>query len=149
MLFLKNDALFRILWFAFPFAVVFKMSPDSSSFFTYMEFLTLFLLIVRVRRISPIIIVPMTIFLLAVALHIHSLGAIVDVVKLAAGLLILYYFTEEYRKIDMIKCCSFFLAGMVSSSFLGAFKLHILRLLDMYYGEIDYMDVGSKTVMRF
>ena len=147
MLLLKNDALFRILLFACPFAVVFKMNPDSSSFFTYMEFLALFLLIARVRRVSPVIIVPMVVFLLTVILGIQSFGAIV--VKLVVGLLILYYFTEEYRKIDMIKYSSFFLAGMVTSSFLGAFKLHIPRLMDMYYGETDYVNVGGKTIMRF
>lgn len=149
MLLLKNDALFRFLLFAFPFAVAFKMDPDSSSFFTYMEFLALFLMIIRLRRISLVVVVPMGILLVTVILGMQSFGAIVDVVKLVAGLLILYYFTEEYQKVDMIKYFSFFIAGMVSSSFLGAFKLHIPRLLDMYYGEIDYVNVGSKTVMRF
>ena len=149
LLFLQNDAMFRWLLFAFPFAVVFKMTPDSSSFFTYLEFLALFLCIVRMRKFSPLIMLILALLALEVVARINSFGAIVDIVKLTAGLMLLYFFTEEYQRKDAVKYVSFFLAGMIASSLLGMFKLYIPRFLSMYYGEIDYVTIGSREVMRF
>lgn len=149
LLFLRSDAIYRWLLFAFPCAVIFKMDPDSSSFFTYLEFLSLFLIVIRTRKISPLVVAGIALLVLEVLVGINSLGAVVDIVKLVAGLLLYYYFTEEYLRKDIVKYTSFFLAGMISSSILGMFKLNIPRLMDMYYGEVDYARIGGEQITRF
>lgn len=149
LLFLRNDALYRWLLFAFPFAVIFKMGPDSSSFFTYLEFLSLFLIMVRIRKISPLVVGGIALLVLEVLVSINSFGAAVDIIKLITGLLMYYYFTEDYLRKDVVKYVLFFLAGMLSSSVLGMFKLHIPRLMEMYYGEVDYAWIGGEQITRF
>ena len=88
LLFLRSDALYRWLLFAFPCAVIFKMNPDSSSFFTYLEFLSLFLIVIRARKISLVVVAGIALLVLEVLVGINSLGAVVDIVKLIVGLLL-------------------------------------------------------------
>jgi len=151
LLFAKNESLFRWLLFAFPFAVVFKMEPDSSSFFTYLELLAVFLICVRAWRklLAPVVLAVLGVLALEMAAGIHSLQGVVTILKAINGLLLLYFFAKTC---DPSEACSYFwpyIAGMLSSSVLGMFKLKIPRFLAMYYGEVDYVRVGSKQIMRF
>lgn len=121
-----------ILTFLVPFAGIFKLSPNSTSLYTYAVLLYCCLLIFENGYFQPAAIL-LTLYIFAMPLitakwhEFHYLRAI----KLCCYLVILYYaFSSPYLKMDPKELFSVFIAAIILSSFVRLLDSNFLRILD-------------------
>lgn len=148
IMFLSVREIYMFLLFFFSFGVVFKANSNSTSFFTYMEFLAIAIIIYKYRKISRKAFVVLLLLSAYILLVSADISAITNTVKIIVGLLLFYYFTVAYEEKDSGYYLSFYIVGIVLSSFIGFFKDSLPRLWSMYT-ELDYVWIGTNHVMRF
>lgn len=142
----SNDkSIFAFLFFLFPFALVFKMSPDSSSLFTFVELFSVAIIFLKKRAIS---IRVMVVFIPLLALVTLTMNSILEVLKLFLIFVLYYLFTTVYDSKDTEKYLLFFVCGLLSSTVLGIFKEKIPRLLS-FYSDLNYDWLNGKYTIRF
>lgn len=117
--FLGHTALFSLLLYLLPYAVLFKASPGSTSFFTLLELWALAILSLRVRSIDRRVLAALCVLLMVLA-PVSCRSA--SLWKILVNLLLLYAFVREYRAADAVWYGGSFAAGLLVSSVLGLWK---------------------------
>lgn len=143
--FLGHTALFSLLLYLMPYAVLFKASPGSTSFFTLLELWALALLALRVRSIDRRVLAALCVLLMALA-PVSCRSA--SLWKILVNLLLLYAFVRGYRAQDAVWYGGSFAAGLLASSVLGLWKEKIPRFLAMY-SDLNYEVIGGVRTLRF
>lgn len=145
VLMLDDRRMFRFLLFTFSCAVAFKVSSESMSFFTVVELVAFVKLIISKGKFQ----IP---FLAAVMLltaeMLISSWICIDIIKILLELFLFYFFAVDYEREDAAKYSSFFVAGLIVSSFIGVFKERIPRLLQMYT-DLNYEWINGTYTIRF
>lgn len=145
VLILDNSRMFRFLLFTFSFAVAFKVSGESMSFFTLVELVALMKLVLVKRKFQ----IPfLASILLLTAEMLISSWICIDVIKILLELFLFYFFAVDYNCEDAHKYSSYFIAGLIVSSAVGAFKERIPRLLQMY-DDLNYEWINGEYTIRF
>lgn len=142
---LDNRRMFQFLLFTFSYAVVFKISSASMSFFTLVELAALMKLVITKRKIQISFLV-VTVLLTAEMLVKSWLN--IDIIKILMELALFYFFAVDYDHKDAHKYSIYFVVGIVVSSFVGMFKERIPRLLQMYE-DLNYEWINGKYTIRF
>lgn len=145
-IFSDNMQIFKYLFFLMPFAVIFKLDPSSTSLFTVLELLAIFLFFVR----KPAFEAQLGIFLgilIAIALP-KSVSSPFELIKLPSGLLLYYCFVRSCRNASLKDFFPYIVSGLLLSSLLGFFKERIPRLLSMY-SDLNYNRINGVFVLRY
>lgn len=140
--FLGHTALFSLLLYLLPYAVLFKASPGSTSFFTLLE---LWALALRVRSIDRRVLAALCMLLIALA-PVSCRSA--SLWKILVNLLLLYVFVRGYRAADAVRYGGSFVTGLLASSVLGLWKEKIPRFLAMY-SDLNYEVIDGVRTLRF
>lgn len=143
--FLGHTALFSLLLYLLPYAVLFKASPGSTSFFTLLELWALAILSLRVRSIDRRVLAALCVLLMVLA-PVSCRSA--SLWKILVNLLLLYAFVREYRAADAVWYGGSFAAGLLVSSVLGLWKEKIPRFLAMY-SDLNYEVIDGVRTLRF
>lgn len=140
--FLGHTALFSLLLYLLPYAVLFKASPGSTSFFTLLELWALALCVRNIDRRALAALCVLMMALAPVSCRSASLW------KILVNLLLLYAFVRGYRAQDAVWYGGSFAAGVLVSSVLGLWKEKIPRFLAMY-SDLNYEVIGGVRTLRF
>lgn len=135
-----------LLMYLLPFSNVFKMSPNSQSFFTYlMLFYVLFVLIVK-RRLDKVFLV--TVFSLMVLLLVQSYYSFnaLRLIKIIANLFFIYVSIDIDVKNHHKKIFLFYIFGVLVSSIVA--NSGLIRNLDAYIGVKD-LGLRNDWLIRF
>lgn len=138
----KNRYMFCQLFFLLPFTVIFKTSPESSSFFAYLMLLFSLSIIAR-RKINLLVIIPVAIYLLFGLLNEPIMW-----IKYISGWILLAYFVNIVDE-DMVKHVSLSLStGLIISSLWGLVKFSIPQLA-IYVNDTNGEYMLGERVERF
>ena len=130
----KNKYVFCQLFFLLPFTVIYKLSPESSSFFAYLLLVISFFLVAR-YKLKLVILLPISIYTL--------LGLCDNLtmwIKLMSGWVLLIYFIK-YANTNLVKYVSLSSSiGLIISSIWGLVKFDIPQLANyINEGNSEYM----------
>lgn len=145
LLFLKHTALFSLLLYLMPYAVLFKAAPGQTSFFTLLELWALVLVFFRTPKIDRTVLSALSVLVLVLApISCWS----VSLWKVLVNLLLLYAFVRGYRAEDAVVYGGSFVAGLLVSSVLGLWKEQVPRFLSMY-SDLNYEMIDGVRTLRF
>lgn len=145
LLFLEHTALFSLLLYLMPYAVIFKAAPGETSFFTLMELWALALTFFRVPKLDRRVLAALSVLVLVLApVSCRS----VSMWKVLINLLLLYAFVRGYRAEDAMLYGGSFVAGLLVSSVIGLWKEKIPRFLSMY-SDLNYEIIDGARTLRF
>ena len=145
-LFGKMEYSFYQLFFTLPFSTIYKLSPASTSLFTYAMIAVGSIFIFRKRSFEKNFIVLSAI--MAIYLIIGMGDNYTTVVKMILGLYLLYIFVERILPTDFKNHIMAFALGMLGSSCIGLFKGSWSRI-DAYYSDMNSIYIGSVKSLRF
>lgn len=140
-----KNAYYHLL-FLLPYSVIFKLSPTSTSLFTYLMIATGAILLFRKKYVKPMPIITIMIFVVYAILGMGN--NYTTVLKMIAGLLLLYIFVNTVEKDDFKNQIMAYGLGTLGSSVIGLFKSDWNRLL-AYFSDIDYVLVDGEFSARF
>lgn len=143
--FLEHTALFSLLLYLMPYAVIFKAAPGETSFFTLLELWALVLLLFRTRKMDRRVLAALAV--LVMALTPASCWSI-SLWKMLVNLLLLSLFVRGYRAEDAAAYGGSFVTGLLVSSVLGLWKEKIPRFLSMY-SDLNYEMIDGVRTRRF
>lgn len=145
LLFLEHTALFSLLLYLMPYAVIFKAAPGETSFFTLLELWALALTFFRVPKLDRRVLAALSVLVLVLApVSCRS----VSMWKVLINLLLLYAFARGYRAEDAMLYGGSFVAGLLVSSVIGLWKEKIPRFLSMY-SDLNYEIIDGVRTLRF
>lgn len=143
--FLEHTALFSLLLYLMPYAVIFKAAPGETSFFTLLELWALALTFFRVPKLDRRVLAALSVLVLVLApVSCRS----VSMWKVLINLLLLYAFVRGYRAEDAMLYGGSFVAGLLVSSVIGLWKEKIPRFLSMY-SDLNYEIIDGVRTLRF
>ena len=116
---LNMHEIFCELMFLLPFTTIYKMSPASTSFFTYFSLITVVRFITKGHKIPRNILI--TILLFAVATFEGAEGTVTDFIKIISNILLFSVFVRTARR-----------------------KMHANLILSLSYGEIVTSIIGLR-----
>ena len=138
----QDNIFFCQLFFILPFAMIYKWTPSSSSFFAYILLYYAFYLIIHDKvRLDNILI-------LAVYLFLGSMDSIETWAKLVSGFVVLSYFVEISSQRDIRDYVVCFSVGLVVSSIVGLYKQDWPVLL-LYFSDLNEELIGGEIIARF
>ena len=142
----KPDYTYYSLLFLLPFSVIFKLSPESTSLFTYLMILAGVVLLLRKKtfRAAPLLLTMM--FLLYALIGMG--GNYTTVAKMISGILLFYVFVETVAPANFKNHVMAFALGLLGSSAIGTMKVSWPRLT-AYFDDIDYVFVDGISTARF
>lgn len=144
--FAKTENTFYHLLFLLPYSAIFKLSPTSTSLFTYLMIGTGVILLFRKKHVKPIPIITIMIFVVYAILGMGN--SYTTVLKMIAGLLLLYIFVNTVEKDDFKNQIMAYGLGMLGSSIIGTMKDTWVRLT-VYFNDIDFVYVDGVRSLRF
>lgn len=138
----KDEYILTQLFFMLPFAMIYKLSPSSSSFLTYLLLLySIRIAVSKKLKLNPFV-------LLGIYTLLGSIPSLLPWIKLISGLIVLSHFVNS-AKIDETKFYVLaFSAGLLVSSFMGLQKTN-LPLLTMFYDDLNKEIIGGELIARF
>lgn len=137
-----NQYVFCQLFFLIPFTVIYKTSPESSSFFAYLLLISAINIIAR-EKANLIYLIPIGIYLLIGLLNKPDLW-----LKLMAGWVLMSYFVHN-ADIDKVKYISLsFALGIIFSSLWGLVKFDIPQLA-IYINDTNGEYMLGERIDRF
>lgn len=144
--YLPTEYVLYDLLFLSPFASIYKLSPDSLSFFSIIETLVVIIVLIRAKHISLKALIGIFGFALylAVGSLVWSDLTMIDWVNPLLVLFIIYLYTTEFQKIDVQKLMRYFIFATLGSSFLALFA----NLIPSFYIYVRKL-VYSESVIRF
>lgn len=145
-LFGRLESSFYHLFFCLPFAMIYKLSPESTSLFTYVMLGVGVILIYRVHKIGATQLLLIMLFMLYALCGMGN--NITTVTKMIMGMMLFYIFVRNIHPENFKNQIWAFLLGMVGSSAIGVLKGNWARL-DAYYSEIKTVYISSGKVLRF
>lgn len=145
-LFGKTEYCFYQLLFTLPFSMIYKLSPSSTSLFTYAMLAVGVVFVFRQRSFERDFIVLLAVT--AIYLIIGTNGNYTTTVKLILGLCLFYIFAKKTLSTDFKNHIMAFALGMFGSSCIGLLKGNWQRL-DMFYSDMDSVYLNGSQVFRF
>lgn len=142
----KTSVTYYHLLFCLPFAMIYKLSPTSTSLFTYSMLIAGVLLIFKLKRLDEKQIFLIIIFGLYVFIGMGT--NYTTVIKMVMGLLLFYIFVKQIKPSDYKNQIMAFTLGMLGSSAIGLLKGNWERL-DMYYSDMNPIYIGTVRSIRF
>lgn len=143
--FLEHTALFSLLLYLMPYAVIFKAAPGETSFFTLLELWALVLLLFRTRKMDRRVLAALAVLVMALA---PASCWSMSLWKVLVNLLLLSLFVRGYRAEDAAAYGGSFVTGLLVSSVLGLWKEKIPRFLSMY-SDLNYEMINGVRTLRF
>lgn len=143
--FLGHTALFSLLLYLMPYAVIFKAAPGETSFFTLLELWALALAFFRTSKIDRRVLAALSVLALVLA---PASCRSLSLWKVLVNLLLLSVFVRGYRQADAAAYGGSFVAGLLVSSVLGLWKEKIPRFLSMY-SDLNYEMIDGVRTLRF
>ncbi len=144
--FAKTENTYYHLLFLLPYSVIFKLSPTSTSLFTYLMIGTGVILLLRKKYIKPMPIITIMIFVVYAILGMGN--NYTTVLKMIAGLLLLYIFVNTVEKDDFKNQIMAYGLGMLGSSIIGTMK-DTWGTLTIYFNDMDFVYVDGVRSLRF
>lgn len=145
-LFCNFDYTYYHLFFTLPFTVIFKLSPTSTSIFTYVMIITGLVLLLRRRKYYS---VPTIMAMLFIIYSIVGMGGnYTSVGKLVAGLFLLYIFVTTVSPANYKNHIIAYALGILGSSIIGTMKETWGRL-SPYFSNLDYVYYSKERIARF
>lgn len=142
----KVESLYYHLLFSIPFTVIYKLSPGSTSLFAYLMIATGIIITLRKLHIPGIV---LGLFLMLSTYMIVGMGNnYTTVIKMIAGLFLLYNFVVCIKPKDFKNQIMSFSLGVLGSSLIGGMKETWDRLA-IYFFDIDYVYVSGARTFRF
>lgn len=142
----KPDSVYYHLFFCLPFAMIYKLSPASTSLFTYVMLAVSIVILIRQRLYSKKHILLIMLF---AAYLVPGMGSeITTAIKLVVGLLLFYVFVARTEPENFKNHIMSFGLGMVGSSFLGLLKSSWPRL-SAYYSNLKTININREQSFRF
>lgn len=142
----KMESTFYHLFFCLPFSMIYKLSPASTSLFTYVMLAVSLVLLFRQKifgKLQLILILAFAVYLLP------GMGSnITTAVKIIVGLLLFYIFVDRTKPEDFKNNVMAFGLGMVGSSFIGLLKSSWSRI-SVYYSNLKTINIDSEKSFRF
>lgn len=142
----KMEYSFYQLFFTLPFSMIYKLSPASTSLFTYAMLAVGAIFIFREWKFKKDFIVLLAI--MAIYLIIGMGDNYTTVVKMILGLYLFYIFVERILPADFKNHIMAFALGMLGSSCIGLLKGSWSRI-DAYYSDMNSIYIGSVKSFRF
>ena len=147
LLFLSYTEIFCELFFLFPFMMVYKMSPSSTSLFTYLMMGSVFFLYIRYRvRIKIHFLVLFLIFLFY--LLAGSTNNITGCIKLLFGLLLVYFFVMHIQREYFAIIILYMSLGTFFSALIGLRK-NSWPALRSFYSDLNAEYINGTRTHRF
>lgn len=130
------------LFFILPFTMIYKLTPSSSSFFSYtIIFYALYILVFKHVRLNNFI-------LISVYLLFGLLSNLEIWLKFLSGFILLTYFIENNKHRDIIYYVLCFAWGLILSSIVGLYKQDWPILLQ-YFDDLNEELMGDEIIARF
>lgn len=134
--------IFCQLFFLLPFAMIYKASPSSSSFFTYLMIASALYFVV-IKRVNVLLLFPIAIYFLIGGLENLSVW-----LKIMMGFVLLLSFVK-YSNLNLIKVVIVtFSIGLIVSSIIGTLKLDVPQL-SAFYSDFNEEYIGGVKIARF
>lgn len=145
--FSKNiNNIFYNLLFTISFTVIYKLTPQSSSFFAYMVVVAGVVLSFRIKYLKTKPILPMLFF---VACLLFGVGDnYFTAIKMITGLMLLYFFVSNVKRDDFKNHMMAFTLGVLGSCIVGTFKETLPILQEYLHSDITLLG-RSGVVNRF
>ena len=124
----KTEENYYFMFFMIPFANIFKISEESSSFFTYLCLIFIIKQVFLTKEINANFILVFLVYVLY--LLFGAFNNITMLIKQAMIPLIVYFFFKN-SKSDFKKVCLYFVYGLIFSSLIAYFK-DIIPNMDAY-----------------
>ena len=128
-----------------PFANIFKSSPESQSFFTYLVLIYVLWYIVKTRYVHKTFLLAIGVLVIYLLVQMTVSSNMLRTIKFVANLLFIYLSvkSEASRNIDNIKkLCLFYITGIVVSSTMAALNI-IPNLIDYIGTEDVWLQTGQ------
>ena len=137
--------LYDILFLS-PFASIYKLSPDTLSFFSIVEIFAVVIVLIRSKHVSIKALIGIVSFALYLAIGnlIWFNVVLIDCINPLIVLLVIYIYTDEFRILDKQKLMKYFIIGTLLTSTLALFESKIPTFY-LYVRKLVY----SETVIRF
>ena len=129
------------------FSTIFKLSPGSTSLFTYILLLLCVMLFLKRRTIPPSWLL-LAIYLVAVPVLTVQLKAfnVLKWIKLLCGLLLAYYYFDDNAPRNDTEVFWAFIFGLLGASFTRLIDSHVFRI-ERFLEEIDTVGDAGKEFM--
>ena len=137
---------FCYLLFLLPFEMIFKITPASTSLFTYFMLIAVIIMSVRFRYIKSKMVKIILVF--TCYLFIGMGDNYTDLIKMAAGLMLLYFFVISYDQIQFKNYTVAFSLGLLGSCFIGNYKTSI-STIGRYFSDWNREYIGGVVTYRF
>ena len=144
--FSKIDTAYYHLFFLLPFSTIFKISPEATSLFAYLMIATGAILLIRKKSIHTVLTVLLMLFVIYAIIGMRE--NYTTVVKIVAGMILLYVFVTSTSPENFKNHILSFGLGMMGSSVIGTMKDTWGRLT-IYFSDIDYVYVDGVRFLRF
>lgn len=145
IVFSKNADIVTILFFLFPFATIFKLSPGSGSLFTYLEMLAIAKFLVS-KKLSKSIFLGWSFYSLYVVMGMKT--AFSDGIKQIILPLLIYYVIKFSQEGNLKKYSEYYIVSMILSSLLGYLQAYIPNLSLFINTKQDHLGYGE-YITRF
>lgn len=127
-------------------ATIFKLSPQSTSLFTYIELLCVVLLLIRTRRIDGKFLVSWMLYSIYLLLGVGTQYGVF--LKVTIVPLMLYFIVRSVSELGVKRLSTYYVLGVFIQSFLGLFKLYIPNMSNFVISKatnISYSVAGGYT----
>lgn len=142
----KMEYCFYQLFFTLPFSMIYKLSPDSTSLFTYVMLVVGAVFIFRQKSFEKNFIGSLAVT--AVYLIIGMGDNYTTTVKMILGFCLFYIFVKRISPADFKNHIMAFTLGMIGSSCIGLLKGNWSRI-DAYYSDMNSIYIGGVASFRF
>ena len=150
----KEDFSWKLIFLLFSFANIFKLSPDSTSLFTYLILLFDVILFIKHRALSPLWIFFFAIYTVAIpciAMEFSSFN-VLRWIKLLCSLLMMYYFFGRSTRGNEDEFFVYFIIGVILASLTYYLDSGFFRV-SRYTHDIRVYYIGmseeEKNLVRF
>lgn len=134
-----------LLFFLFPFATIFKLSPGSGSLFTYIELLVVCKFLFT-KKINKNVFIGWIFYSIYVIIGMGN--AITDGIKQVILPLLVYYIIKYSKKDALKRYSEYYIVAVIMSSFLGYFQKYIPNLSAFINTKQDHLGHGE-YITRF
>lgn len=142
----KMEYCYYQLFFTLPFSMIYKLSPNSTSLFTYAMLAVSAVFIFRKRSFGRNFIVLLAV--MTMYLMIGMGGNYTTTVKMILGLCLFYIFVKRISPTDFKNHIMAFALGMFGSSCIGLLKGNWPRI-DAYYSDMNSIYIDGVKSFRF
>lgn len=143
--------IFFLCFFLMPFAQIFKTAPNSTSFFTMVEFAFLAKIMVVKEDYDAQYVTNVggfVFYIMFLGIALKQIDILL-ILKMLSNLSLLYFFIDQYQECDCQRYIFFYSSGLVLSSLVGLFKDTIPKMSQMFVRGIATQYVNGAQVTRF